>query len=117
MALTSTTENLNRSSQNRFGRHPEGELTARIEQQTSKVPSVGYLGLAVGSMIASALLAIFANRKEFANFVGLWAPSFLLIGIYNKLVKLEGSESSHYGVSSGSFGTSGTMSNPVTGRR
>lgn len=70
----------------------EGELTRRIEEQTAKVPSIGFLGLAVGSMALSAGLAIFSERKEFANFVGLWAPSFLLIGIYNKLVKLQGSD-------------------------
>jgi hypothetical protein len=67
----------------------EGEMTKRIEQQTAKIPSLGFLGLAVGSMVASAGLAFFADRKDLANFVGLWAPSLLLIGIYNKLVKLE----------------------------
>jgi hypothetical protein len=46
-------------------------------------------------MVLSAGLAIFSERKEFANFVGLWAPSFLLIGIYNKLVKLQGSDMMH----------------------
>jgi len=70
----------------------EGEMTKRIEQQTAKIPSIGFLGLAVGSMVASATLAFVAQRKELANFVGLWAPSLLLIGIYNKLVKLEGSD-------------------------
>jgi hypothetical protein len=70
----------------------EGELTKRIEEQTAKVPSVGFLGLAIGSMALSAGLAIFSERKEFANFVGLWAPSFLLLGIYNKIVKLQGSD-------------------------
>ena len=68
----------------------EGELTKRIEEQTTKVPSVSFLGLALGSMAISAGLALFSRNKEYANFVGLWAPSFLLIGIYNKLVKLEG---------------------------
>lgn len=70
----------------------EGELTKRIEEQTAKVPSVGFLGLAIGSMALSAGLALFSERKELANFVGLWAPSFLLIGIYNKIVKLQGSD-------------------------
>ena len=70
----------------------EGEMTKRIEQQTAKIPSIGFLGLALGSMVASAALAFVAQRKELANFVGLWAPSLLLIGIYNKLVKLEGSD-------------------------
>ncbi|MCM2322132.1 MAG: hypothetical protein NDJ90_02610 [Oligoflexia bacterium] len=74
----------------------EGRLTEKIEQQTAKIPSLGYLGLAVGSMAASALLAVFSNKKEYANFVGLWAPSFLLLGIYNKLVKIESSSLSTF---------------------
>lgn len=86
-----TIENFTNTVRNRSHRE-EGDLTKRVEQQTAKIPSLGYLGLAVGSMAASAALALFSNRKEYANFVGLWAPSFLLIGIYNKLVKLEGSD-------------------------
>lgn len=67
----------------------EGEMTRRIEQQTAKIPSMGFLGLAVGSMVASAALALMGRRKDTATFVGLWAPSLLLIGVYNKLVKIE----------------------------
>ena len=68
----------------------EGELTKKIEDVTAKVPSVGYLVLAIGSMALSAGLATFTQKRGLANFVGLWVPSFMLIGIYNKLVKLEG---------------------------
>lgn len=67
----------------------EGNLTRRVEEQTSKVPSLGYMGLAIASMAASAGLAFLSRRKEFANFVGLWAPTFLIIGLYNKMVKFE----------------------------
>lgn len=70
----------------------EGELTKKVEQVTAKVPSMGYLGLAVGSMIVSAGLETMTRKKHLANFIGLWAPTLLLIGIYNKLVKLEGSD-------------------------
>lgn len=66
----------------------EGKTTTMIEQQTAKVPSVTYLGLAVGSMIASAALMA-SGRKQLANFIGQWAPSLLVIGLYNKVVKLE----------------------------
>src|SRR4051794_4506482 len=72
----------------------EGRLTKRIEQQTARIPSIGFLGLAVGSMVASIAFFTAADRKDTANFVGLWAPVFLLIGVYNKIVKLEGSEAS-----------------------
>ncbi len=70
----------------------EGQMTARVENQTGKIPSMAWLGLAVGSMAASAVILATSQKKEYANFVGLWAPSFLLIGIYNKLVKLEGND-------------------------
>jgi hypothetical protein len=70
----------------------EGTVTKQVEQVTARVPSLGYLGLALGSMAVSAALAIFTKRKTMANFVGLWVPSFMLMGIYNKLVKLEGSD-------------------------
>ncbi len=94
MAQNYAYNNTSRPMENRsqFAQHREGEFTKRIESQTARIPSVGFLSLAVGSMVASAALATLAERKELANFVGLWAPSFLLMGIYNKLVKLEGSD-------------------------
>lgn len=70
----------------------EGKVTKTIEKQTAKIPSLGFLGLAVGAMALSAGLEIFSRRKDPGTFVGLWAPTFLLFGIYNKLVKLEGSD-------------------------
>ena len=53
---------------------------------------MGYLSLAIASMAVSAGLTIFTRKKAVANFIGLWVPNFLLLGIYNKLVKLEGSD-------------------------
>lgn len=70
----------------------EGKLTRTVEEVTAQVPSMGYLALALGSMALSAALATLSRRKDLANFFGLWVPTFLLFGIYNKLVKLEGSD-------------------------
>ena len=69
----------------------EGELTSAIEQRTSKVPSLTYLGLAVGSMTASAVLKAL-GRDSWALFVGQWAAPFLILGTYNKMVKHHGSD-------------------------
>ncbi len=66
----------------------EDRATRAIEQRTSMVPSIGYLGLAIGS-IAVSLGLMLSGRKAVANFVGQWAPTFLIIGLYNKLVKVE----------------------------
>lgn len=73
--------------------HKEGEFTKMIENQTAKIPSGVYLGLALGSMAFSLGLALIGNQsKGWANFVGQWAPSFLIMGLYNKIVKVEGSD-------------------------
>jgi hypothetical protein len=69
----------------------EDQFTGAIESQTSKIPSAGYLGAALGSMAASAILKIL-GKDEWALFVGQWAPSFLIMGVYNKLVKQLGSD-------------------------
>jgi hypothetical protein len=50
-----------------------------------------YLSLAFGAVGLSALLYA-SGRKLDANFVGHWAPTILLVGIYNKMVKLHGSD-------------------------
>lgn len=75
--------------------HEEGALTKAIENQTSKIPSGVYLGLAFGAMAISAGLAAKSEKKGLANFVGLWAPSFLMLGLYNKIVKTQGSDMNH----------------------
>ena len=70
----------------------EGPLAKMIEEQTAKIPSDVYLWAAIGSMALSAGLFI-ANKKKASMFVGQWAPSLLIIGVYNKLVKQQGHDS------------------------
>lgn len=69
--------------------HREGPVARAIEEQTAKLPSDLFLWLALGSMAVSLGLQL-SNAKHRSLFIGQWAPSFLLLGIYNKLVKLEG---------------------------
>jgi hypothetical protein len=71
--------------------HSEGSVARSIEQQTAKLPSDTFLWAAVGSMGASALLRIM-GKKHASLFVGDWVAPFLLFGVYNKIVKLHGSD-------------------------
>ncbi len=71
--------------------HREGAVARSIEQQTAKLPSDLFLWAAVGSIAGSLAFKLNGKSHE-ALFVGQWAPTFLLLGIYNKLVKLHGSE-------------------------
>lgn len=71
--------------------HSEGPVAKAIEKQTSKLPSDLFLWAALGSMGASATLKCLGKDKT-ALFVGQWAAPFLLLGIYNKILKVEGSD-------------------------
>ena len=71
--------------------HAEGRVARTIEQQTAKLPSDAFLWMAVGSMAVSATLQMMGN-KPVSLFVGQWAPTFLILGLYNKMVKQLGSD-------------------------
>jgi hypothetical protein len=71
----------------------EGPVARAIEQQTAKLPSDTFLWLAGGSIAASLVLKL-TGRDRDAVFVGQWAPTFLILGLYNKLVKVAGSDNS-----------------------
>jgi hypothetical protein len=69
----------------------EGTGTKAIEHYTSQVPSGTYLSLAVGSIGLSLALRML-GQKHASEFVGQWVPTILILGLYNKMVKLHGSE-------------------------
>jgi hypothetical protein len=69
--------------------HKEGKVATAIEEQTAKLPSDLFLWAALGSMAVSLTLQIMGRKKE-SLFVGQWPAPFLLLGLYNKIVKLEG---------------------------
>lgn len=70
--------------------HTEGRVARTIERQTAQLPSDTFLWAALGSMAASLALQL-AGKQQTSLFIGQWAPSFLLFGIYNKIVKVAGS--------------------------
>ncbi len=71
--------------------HEEGQVARMIEEQTAKLPSDTFLWAAGGSICGSLILKMM-GRDEDALFVGQWAPTFLILGLYNKLVKIAGSD-------------------------
>lgn len=71
--------------------HSEGQVAKAIEEQTAKLPSDAFLWMAVGSMVVSATMQMMGN-KHVSLFVGQWAPTLLIFGLYNKLVKQLGSD-------------------------
>ena len=74
--------------------HSEGMVARTIEDQTAKLPSDVFLWAAIGSIGASLFLKT-SGRHQDALFVGQWAPTFLILGLYNKIVKVAGSDRIH----------------------
>jgi len=80
----------------------EGPVARAIEKQTAKLPSDLFLWLAGATVAGSAILKVFelgrsrrfgkTGKSGLSHFVGLWAPTILLLGLYNKLVKVAGSD-------------------------
>ena len=71
--------------------HREGPIARTLEQQTAKLPSDTFLWAALGSIGASAVLRMM-GKKDASLFVGEWVAPFLLFGVYNKIVKVQGSD-------------------------
>jgi hypothetical protein len=71
--------------------HREGAVARTIEEQTAKMPSDWFLWAAIGAMATSFALQVAGNRQV-SNFIGQWAPSLLVMGLYNKVVKQLGSD-------------------------
>lgn len=71
--------------------HQEGTVARAIEQQTAKLPSDVFLWAAAGSIATSATMKMMGRHHD-ALFFGQWAPTFLILGLYNKIVKVLGSD-------------------------
>jgi hypothetical protein len=71
--------------------HAEGPVARGIEHYTAQMPSDWFLWAAGASIVGSLTLQCL-GRKEDAQFVGHWAPTLLILGLYNKVVKVAGSD-------------------------
>lgn len=79
-------------------RNPEDALREgkrkvdRIVEKTSDMaPSNAFVIASLASIVVSATLFLFGKKKA-SLFVGQWAPTFMLFGIFNKLTKNMGSD-------------------------
>jgi hypothetical protein len=70
-------------------RPTEDEVTKFIERYTANIPSSMLLGIAVGAM-GLALVSQLSGRGKWGNFIAQWVPTIIMMGVYNKLVKVAG---------------------------
>ena len=90
MALADTATRPRSSSADAFS-HAEGPVARSIEQQTAKLPSDTFLWAACVAMGVSLALHV-SGKKHGGLFVGQWAAPLLVMGLYNKVVKIAGSD-------------------------
>lgn len=91
MATESTSRMEQGTHSNEARRHSEGTVARIIEDQTARLPSDVFLWSAFASIGGSLLLKMM-DKDEEAIFVGQWAPTLLILGLYNKVVKVAGSD-------------------------
>lgn len=88
----------------------EGPVARAIETRTSKLPSDLFLWAAGAAIVGSLAFQVIGMTRKvnriggifgglnaqpkapLAMFVGQWAPTLLLLGVYNKIVKVAGSD-------------------------
>lgn len=89
------------SSPAKAASHKEGPVAPAIENQTAKLPSDVFLWAAGASVLGSAAIKVLeafkpigkrGGRGTLSIFVGMWAPTILLLGLYKKLAKAAGSD-------------------------
>jgi len=69
-------------------RSTEDQFTKTIESYTAALPSTGYLAIAIGALGLSLACQV-VGKGKWGNFIAQWVPTWLILGLYNKLVKLE----------------------------
>ncbi len=70
----------------------EGPVARAIESKTARLPSDLFLWGSLASICVSLALQLSQKKgnKQASSFIGQWAPTLLILGLYNKLVKVAG---------------------------
>ena len=111
--MTTSTTTISPTAMTEAREQKEGPIARAIERRTARMPSDVFLWLAGVSIAGSAALQLLAEiggfratklfgrkgmlafggrPRHLSLFVGQWAPTLLLLGLYNKLVKVLGSD-------------------------
>ena len=67
------------------------QINRVAEKASSKTPTLLFTYAALASIAVSAYMQI-RGKRDWSLFVGQWVPSFLLFGLYNKILKTQGAD-------------------------
>lgn len=82
---------VNKNISEQFRAQAEGRVARGIERQTSRIPSDVFLWSAL-SVLGLGFLMQVRERRDSGIMVSQLAPVLLILGLYNKLVKIGGHE-------------------------
>lgn len=88
---SATVETAQRSATAETQESSDGIVARTMEKQTAKLPADIFLWGALGSIGVSLYFEITGNADK-SRFVGQWVSPFLLLGVYNKLIKMMNSK-------------------------
>ena len=74
----------------------EDQFTGMLDSVTGKIPGSIFLVAAIASILGSVAFKS-ARKHHGALFIGQWVAPFLILGIYNKMVKQHGSDAKSRG--------------------
>lgn len=66
--------------------HTEDTVSGPVQKQIRKIPSDAFLVLSAGSILVSLFLK-YRGRNQDSQFVGQWAPTFAILGVFDKLIR------------------------------
>jgi hypothetical protein len=75
-----------RAAKRAVERVAEGEPTQGMMEAQERVPSSVY-AIGAGASILASMILFLTRKKDWSIFVGQWAPTILLMGIFYKLLK------------------------------
>lgn len=89
--MSMNTEHDDSADQDEIVKHSEGSVARTIENQTARVPSDVFLWSAIAA--GGVAIYCFASGRTRAGIgVAQLAPALLIMGLYNKIVKVAGSD-------------------------
>jgi len=74
------------------GRYKSSSQISQKDSKETSFPVSFFLAMAGGAIALSLTFALSRKKRSWASFIGQWAPTILMLGIYDKIISEKKSE-------------------------